>query len=73
MKALKEFMPLFSAILAFCAFMGSLGFIFNLLLSPVKEIQAKIEQRIDKLETGQMEIKQMIFELKNQPNKQANK
>ena len=53
---MKAFTPLFQAVIAFVAVLTGLGFVFNLLLKPVKtdiehlkEGQAKLESKIDQL------------------------
>ena len=61
---MKAFTPLFQAIIAFVAVVTGLGFVFSLLLSPVKK-------DIEHLKSGQIEIKKMIQESKN--HKHANK
>ena len=43
---------LLTAIIAFCAVFTSLGLMFNILLGPVKESQANLEKRMDKMETS---------------------
>ena len=43
---------LLTAILTFCAVFTSLGLMFNILLGPVKESQASLEKRMDRMETS---------------------
>ena len=47
MEALHDFSSLFQALIAFCAVFTALGFLFNVLLTPVKENQAKMEKEFD--------------------------
>jgi len=54
---MEAFVPLFQAVIAFVAVLTGLGFVFNLLLLPLKKDigklengQAKIENRLDRLE-----------------------
>ena len=47
---MKPFTPLFQAVIAFTAVMTGLGFIFNLLLAPVKKDLAKLDSRVGRLE-----------------------
>lgn len=56
---------LLTALIAFCATFTALGFIFNILLNPVKETLANFEVRIKHLEEGQDEMKADISEIKN--------
>ena len=62
-------MPLFTAIIAFCAFLALLltGFssLLNAKIDPVKEDIAKLETGQANLEAGQNEIKLMLIEFKN--------
>lgn len=46
MEALQDFSSLFQALIAFCAVFTALGFLFNVLLNPLKENQAKMEKDI---------------------------
>ena len=53
---MESFVPLFQAIIAFMAVMTGLGFVFNLLLIPVKKDianlktgQSKLEAKIDQI------------------------
>jgi len=46
-EALQDFSSLFQALIAFCAVFTALGFLFNVLLNPVKENQAKMEKELD--------------------------
>ena len=48
-----EFVPLATFIIAFCAVFSALGLMFNILLKPVKDNQARIESE-------QKEIKALI-------------
>lgn len=50
METLQMLMPLFTAVIAFMAVLTGLGFVFNLLLKPVKENQVRMEEQLDKLE-----------------------
>ncbi len=47
---MKPFTPLFQAVIAFTAVMTGLGFIFNLLLTPVKKDLARMESNVSRLE-----------------------
>ncbi|MDE0119479.1 MAG: hypothetical protein OXM55_05675 [Bdellovibrionales bacterium] len=47
---MKQFIPLFKAIIAFVAVLTGLGLVFNLLLSPVKMGQVRLEKRMDRIE-----------------------
>ena len=49
MGSLQDFSALFQALIAFCAAFTALGFLFNVLLSPVKENQAKTEKEFDNI------------------------
>ena len=56
METLTFLLPIFTAILCFVAVLTGLGFVFNLLLKPVKidiehlkEGQAKLESKLDQL------------------------
>ncbi len=56
------------------------NFLLNAKIDPLKQNIAKIEIRMDKLETGQAEIKQLLYDFKNDfknhshnPSKQARK
>jgi len=46
-EALQDFSSLFQALIAFCAVFTALGFLFNVLLNPVKENQAKMQKELD--------------------------
>ncbi len=73
---MKVFTPLFQAVIAFVAVLTGLGFVFNLLLAPVKRDIEKLEAGQAKLEAGQAEIKQLFYEFKNHSHdqpKQASK
>ena len=62
---MKPLTPLFQAVIAFVAVLTGLGFVFNLILSPVKTSQANLEKRMDKLEAGQDELKAKLDQLIN--------
>ena len=59
MESLTMLVPLFTAIIAFCAVLGPLGFIFKLLLNPVKK-------DIEDLKQGQKELNTKIDKLLSQ-------
>ena len=63
-EGLKAFMPLFNAIIAFCAFMVGLGFIFRLILEPIKAKQVHFDNELKGLKTGQAKIEVEIKDLK---------
>ena len=77
---MKAFTPLFQAVIAFVAVLTGLGFVFSLILSPVKKDiehlkagQATLEKRIDSIED---KLDQVLFELKghsHNPPKQTQK
>lgn len=53
---MESFIPLFQAIIAFVAVLTGLGFVFSLLLNPVKKDisnleagQAKLERKLDQI------------------------
>lgn len=69
---MEALVPLFTALIAFCAFLIGLGFVFNLLLSPVKrdistleEGQAKLEAGQAKLEAGQVRLEAGLAKLES--------
>lgn len=41
---MEPFIPLFQAVIAFCAVFTALGLMFNILLRPVKENMARLEK-----------------------------
>ena len=45
---MEMFTPLFQAVIAFVAVLTGLGFVFNLLLGPVKANQARLEKELEK-------------------------
>ena len=45
---MEMFTPLFQAVIAFVAVLTGLGFVFNLLLGPVKANQARLEKGLEK-------------------------
>ncbi len=47
---MKQFTPLFQAVIAFVAVLTGLGLVFNLLLGPVKTGQVRLEKRMDRIE-----------------------
>ena len=51
MDLLTHFMPLFTAIIAFCSFFGALGLVFKMLLSPVKKDIEIMQKDIDGLKS----------------------
>ena len=53
---MKVFTPLFQAVIAFVAILTGLGFVFNLLLAPVKKDIANLETRMTNLEDGQAKL-----------------
>ncbi len=60
---MKAFTPLFQAVIAFVAVLTGLGIVFNLLLAPVKK-------DIEHIKAGQVEIKKLVYELKDQSHNQ---
>ena len=58
---MSEFVPLATFIIAFCAVFSALGLMFNILLKPVKDNQARIESEQKdikaRMELEQKEIK----------------
>ncbi len=65
MKNLKELMPLFSAIIAFCSVFVALGLVFNMLLGPVKK-------DIETLKIESAQIKKDIKEVNRKLDKLLN-
>ena len=61
---MESFTPLFQAVIAFCAVFTALGFLFNLLLRPVKENQARLEADIKEVKDDIVEVKDDITEVK---------
>ena len=61
---MESFIPLFQATIAFCAVFTALGLLFNLLLRPVKENQARLEADITKLDGDIKEVKTDLIEVK---------
>ena len=53
---LQGFLLVMSTIIAIFAFVGGLGFIFNLLLDPVKEKQVSFESELKELQIGQARL-----------------
>ena len=84
---MKAFTPLFQAVIAFVAVLTGLGFVFSLILSPVKKDiehlkagQAKFDNEVKEIKAGQVKLEgkldQVLFELKghsHNPPKQAQK
>ena len=73
MKYLKELTPLFTAGIFFIGFLALLLTGFAYMLNPIKKDIACLEKRMDTLEAGQNEIKQMIQNLQTHSHKQASK
>ena len=46
----QAILVLCSVVIAICGLLTGLGFIFNMLLAPLKEKQAVFERRLDKIE-----------------------
>ncbi len=42
---------LLTSVIAFCSVFAGLGFVFNLFLRPMKENQARMENRMDRIES----------------------
>ena len=57
---MENFTPLFQAVIAFCALFTALGFLFNLLLRPVKENQVRLEADIKEVKADIADIKQLL-------------
>ncbi len=61
---MKAFTPLFQAFIAFCAFFSVqfalVAFLLNAKIDPVKETIAKLEKRMDGLETGQAKLEKRM-------------
>ena len=55
---LSEFSPLFQAVIAFVAVLTGLGFVFNLLLVPLKENQGRLEKNQGRLEKSQARLEE---------------
>ena len=62
---MEAFIPLFQAVIAFVAVLTGLGFVFNLLLVPVKKDIAKLEEGQAKLEAGQAKLEAGQFKLES--------
>ena len=64
---MEIFTPLFQAVIAFVVFLTGLGFVFSLLLGPVKENQVRLEKRMDgfdnELKAGQAKLESKIDRL----------
>ena len=52
----QGFLLVMSTIIALCAVMAGLGFIFNILLGPVKETQAALKTEVRELQKGQVRL-----------------
>ena len=52
-------------IIACAGFFGILGFVFNLLLSPIKENQARFDGELKEIKSELAELKADIAEIKN--------
>ena len=64
MGALQDFSSLFQALIAFCAVFIALGFLFNVLLNPVKENQVKMEKEFDTVKKEFDTVKKEIASVK---------
>ena len=60
---MEAFVPLFQAVIAFVAVLTGLGFVFNLLLSPVKRDISKLEVGQAKLEAGQAKLESKVDQI----------
>ncbi len=60
---MEPFTPLFQAVIAFVAVLTGLGFIFNLLLLPVKKDIAKLEAGQSKLDAGLSKLEAKLDQL----------
>lgn len=64
MEAIQYFLPLFIILISFCAIFTALGLLFNILLNPVKENQARMEREIisikEKLDKEIVSIKEKL-------------
>ena len=63
MEILTTLMPLFTAIIAFCSVFAGLGFVFKLLINPVKEDIHSLKQEVSSLKEGQKELNKKIDQL----------
>ena len=61
---MEIFTPLFQAVIAFVAVMTGLGFVFSLILAPVKESQAQLKESQADLKKSHAELKESHVELK---------
>ena len=60
---MEAFTPLFQSVIAFVAVMTGLGFVFNLLLNPVKKDISNLRDGQDKLESGQVKLERKMDQL----------
>ena len=61
---MKSLTPLLQAIIAFCAVFTALGLMFNILLRPVKENQARMGKDMDHFKQELGHFKQDLYQLK---------
>ena len=61
-QTLDVFVPLFTAILTFFAVLTGLGYLFNLLLRPLKENQDQLKKNQDQLKKNQDQLKRELTE-----------
>jgi len=59
----EAFVPLFQAVIAFVALLTGLGFVFNLLLLPLKKDIANIENSLDKFENRLYQLEKKLDQL----------
>ena len=69
MDSLSNFMPLFTSIIAFCAFFTFFGLILHWFLVPIKENQKKMEEAIKQIQKRLTELEMTLTLLKHIPQK----
>ena len=62
MEAIAALIPLFITIIALCAVLTALGFIFNVLLTPVKKDILRLEQNQFAIEKKIDDLKDLIIQ-----------
>lgn len=62
MEAIAALIPLFITIIALCAVLTALGFIFNVLLTPVKKDIMRLEQNQFAIEKKIDDLKDLIIQ-----------
>ena len=69
MESLSSFVPLFVAIISFCALFTALGLLFSILLRPIKKDIARLEANQKKLEANQNKLEANQNKLEANQNK----